>query len=126
MNEIGVGGARALGDALKTNTTLTQLDLNSEQQDHKEAQRGKYNGTWCDWADNEIGDEGACGLGDALKTNTTMTELDLRCEQQDELTAHSTPKHKHHHQADNGLGREGREAVWEALQANTALTSLLM
>ena len=35
-NRIGDEGARVLGDALKTNTTLTQLELNSEQQDHKE------------------------------------------------------------------------------------------
>ena len=37
-NEIGDGGARGLGDALKTNTTLTMLGLQSEQQDHKETQ----------------------------------------------------------------------------------------
>ena len=39
VNEIGDEGARALGDALKTNTTLTVLELNGEQQDHKETQR---------------------------------------------------------------------------------------
>ena len=44
-NKIGVEGARALGDALKTNTTLTQLSLHGEQQDHKETQQGKHNGT---------------------------------------------------------------------------------
>ena len=38
-NEIGAEGARGLGGALKTNTTLTELNLNSEQQDHKETQR---------------------------------------------------------------------------------------
>ena len=34
-NEIGDEGARGLGDALKTNATLTQLYLSREQQDHK-------------------------------------------------------------------------------------------
>ena len=50
-NRVGVEGARGLGDALKTNTTLTQLNLRCEQQDHKETQeeQGKHNGTWCDW-----------------------------------------------------------------------------
>ena len=38
-NEIGDEGARGLGDALKTNTTLTVLWLGSEQQDHKETQQ---------------------------------------------------------------------------------------
>ena len=32
-NKIGDEGARGLGDALKTNTTLTVLDLRSEQQE---------------------------------------------------------------------------------------------
>ena len=39
VNEIGDEGARGLGDALKTNTTLTKLDLQREQQDHKQTQR---------------------------------------------------------------------------------------
>ena len=39
MNEIGGEGARGLGDALKTNTTLTELRLGGEQQDHNEAQQ---------------------------------------------------------------------------------------
>ena len=38
-NRIGVEGARALGDALKKNTTLTKLWLNGKQQDHNEAQQ---------------------------------------------------------------------------------------
>ena len=38
-NEIDEEGARGLGDALKTNTTLTELNLWSEQQDHKQTQQ---------------------------------------------------------------------------------------
>ena len=84
-NKIGDEGARGLGDALKTNTTLTTLDLSREQQDHKETQQeqGKHNGMRSDWADNGIGDEGARVLGGALKTNTTLTELNLWGEQRD-------------------------------------------
>ena len=37
-NGIGVEGARALGDALKTNTTLTQLDLECERQTQRTRQ----------------------------------------------------------------------------------------
>ena len=39
MNRIGAEGARGLGDALKTNTTLTKLKLTGGQQDHKETQQ---------------------------------------------------------------------------------------
>ena len=76
-NKIGVGGARGLGDALKTNTTLTVLWLSCEHQDHKETTReqGKHNGAWCDWADNGLGDEGGEALREALQTNTALTEL---------------------------------------------------
>ena len=82
MNRITGEGARGLGDALKTNTTLTELGLGCEQQDHMETQReqDKRHGSWCDWAGNGIGAEDVCGLGDALKTNTTLTKLDLRGE----------------------------------------------
>ena len=40
-NEIDVEGARALSDALKTNTTLTRLDLSGEQGKHTRPQ-GKH------------------------------------------------------------------------------------
>ena len=40
-NRIGAEGARAVGDALKANTTLTELLLGSEQQDHKQTQESE-------------------------------------------------------------------------------------
>ena len=79
-NKIGVEGARALGDALNKNTTLTELDLCGEQQDHKD----KHNGMRSAWTANWFGDEEARSLAEALKTNATLTELDLWCEQQDQ------------------------------------------
>ena len=102
---IGAEGARGLGDALKTNTTLTVLELESEQQDHKQTQReSKASATapWFEWADNYIGDEGARGLGEALKTNTTLTILDLGSEQQDHKEAQQE-QGKH-----NGMGVTGQ------------------
>ena len=39
VNRVGDEGARGLGDALKTNTTLTTLNLQGEQQDRKETQQ---------------------------------------------------------------------------------------
>ena len=90
-NQIGVEGARALSDALKTNTTLTVLGLGGEQQDtrkhNKRARQAQWHVEWLE--DNKIDVEGARALCDALKTNTTLTELSLGSEQQDHKEAQS-------------------------------------
>ena len=93
MNEIGDEGARALSDALKTNTTLQELNLHSEQDESEE------DGWIADIANNynlqigsRIGDEGARALSEALKINTTLQSLNLSCEKdqsvKDEWMAH--------------------------------------
>ena len=53
---IGDAGAKRLADALKSNKTLTKLNLR----------------------DSYIGDTGAERLADALKSNKTLTKLNLR------------------------------------------------
>ena len=79
-DEIDDEGARALSEALKTNTTLTELKLHGVQ------------GRWLNFrqcqqqhqeTENEIGVEGAEALSEALKTNTTLQSLDLYCEQEE-------------------------------------------
>ncbi|KAG0074772.1 hypothetical protein BGZ92_003201 [Podila epicladia] len=55
-NSIGDDGGQALGEALKTNSTLATLNVQ----------------------DNSIGDKGGKALGEALKTNSTLATLDLR------------------------------------------------
>ena len=54
-NSIGDEGACTLGDSLKSNSTLTILNLKN----------------------NSIGDEGARALSDSLKSNSTLTELNI-------------------------------------------------
>ena len=83
-NEIGAEGARALSDALKTNTTLQSLNLGGEQEESEE------DGWIADIvynkhqkADNGVGAEGARALSEALKTNTTLQSLNLACEQEE-------------------------------------------
>ena len=49
-------GASVLSDFLKSNSTITTLNLRC----------------------TKIGDEGACALSDSLKSNSTLTTLDLR------------------------------------------------
>ena len=54
-NNIGDEGGKAIGEALKVNTSLTKIYL----------------------SDNNIGDEGAKAIGEALKVNTSLTEIYL-------------------------------------------------
>ena len=84
-NKIGAEGARALGDALKENITLTKLDLDRELEDHKIAakEQGKHSCGVELLADNKIGVEGARALSDALKTNLiALPILNLSCKQE--------------------------------------------
>ena len=53
--KIGDSGASSLSEALKVNSSLTQLNLR----------------------DNSIGDSGAKSLSDAMESNITITELDI-------------------------------------------------
>ncbi|KAG9061903.1 hypothetical protein KI688_007054 [Linnemannia hyalina] len=80
-NSIGSNGAKALAEALKTNSFLTTLDLES----------------------NSIGENGAQALAEALKTNKTLTTLNLW---------------------NNSIGENGARALSEALKTNSTLTTL--
>ena len=50
-----IKGAKAIGEALKVNTSLTEIYL----------------------TDNNIGDEGGKAIGEALKVNTSLTKINL-------------------------------------------------
>ncbi|KAF9425123.1 hypothetical protein BGZ76_003407, partial [Entomortierella beljakovae] len=80
-NVIGNEGALTLSKALKTSTVLTCLNL----------------------MNNLIGKEGALALSEALKTNTTLTDLYLGY---------------------NSIEKKGALALSEALKTNTVLTNL--
>ena len=80
-NGIGDQGATRLAEALKENSTLTKLNLGG----------------------NDVGDQGATGLAEALKENSTLRELNLR---------------------DNCIGAQGATGLAEALEENSTLTEL--
>ena len=123
MNE----GARALSEALKTNTTLQSLDLEGEQDESDEdgwiadIANNKHQ-----QADNKIGAEGISALSEALKTNATLQSLNLESgqEESDEDGWISDTSNKQNKQADNRIGAEGAGALSDALKVNTTLQTL--
>jgi Ran GTPase-activating protein (RanGAP) involved in mRNA processing and transport len=80
-NSIGEAGALALAEALKTNLSLTTLDLSCMFIQHNLAQL--CNISACVISDtgtgNRFGDDGAQSLAEGLKENRTLTALSLSC-----------------------------------------------
>ncbi|KAF9536939.1 hypothetical protein EC957_009343, partial [Mortierella hygrophila] len=98
-----------LAEALKTNSTLTTLDLQYNKIGSYEvevmAEALKTNSTIITLylGNNSIGDSGAQALAEALKTNSTLINLSLD---------------------HNSIGDNGAQALSEALKTNSALTAL--
>jgi len=107
--KIGLSGAKMLSEALRTNTTLTELYLN----------------------DSHIEAEGATKICESLKKNSSLTRLSLSknwigdvgikkiCEsllQNDKLTALNL--------SENTITMEGSTAICKYLTASTSLTEL--
>ncbi|KAG0253244.1 hypothetical protein BGZ95_006382, partial [Linnemannia exigua] len=98
-----------LADALKTNSTLTALDLQDNKIGSREAQiiseALKTNSTLITLhlGNNMIGDNGAQSLSMALKINSTLATLDLK---------------------GNSIRDVGAKALSEALKTNSTLTTL--
>ncbi|KAG0041438.1 hypothetical protein BGZ83_001798, partial [Gryganskiella cystojenkinii] len=111
FNSIRDSEAQALGEALKTNTTLTSLILRS----------------------NSIGSTGCQALGKALKTNTSMTFLDLQWNFIGDIGAQRLGEALKTNKTLRSLNLEhnsiedsGGQALGEALKTNTTLTELLL
>ena len=82
-NWIRETGATSLSEALKSNTTLTELDLNCEYRRKKTNKRHSstiHSFLFSTQTGNLIGDIGMTSLSEALKSNTALTELSLCCE----------------------------------------------
>ncbi|EGB03562.1 hypothetical protein AURANDRAFT_33837, partial [Aureococcus anophagefferens] len=104
-------GAYAVAKALRTNATLTKLDLSWNQLG---AQSGSLIGgalmknrslAWFSLAFNCIGDAGAMALGRALDANGTIQHLDV---------------------SSNGIRNRGAQVIAEGLRDNLRLTRLDM
>eukprot|EP00013_Stygamoeba_regulata_P011663 CAMPEP_0177682206 /NCGR_PEP_ID=MMETSP0447-20121125/31132_1 /TAXON_ID=0 /ORGANISM="Stygamoeba regulata, Strain BSH-02190019" /LENGTH=211 /DNA_ID=CAMNT_0019191687 /DNA_START=218 /DNA_END=853 /DNA_ORIENTATION=- len=109
-NNIGADGATALANALKSNNTVTSLDLKGNFIAAAGAQAFaeylKTNGSITDLnlGANRIGPVGGQAIGEALKENKKLATLDLQA---------------------NGIGDVGATAILDSLNnGNTALTNL--
>ena len=73
-----------MSDALKSNTTLTQLNLWSEHQENNALLIFNQQFTLFHFhqtTENKIGERGTTSLSDVLKTNKTLKVLDLQSRQ---------------------------------------------
>ncbi|KAL0242495.1 hypothetical protein GEMRC1_005058 [Eukaryota sp. GEM-RC1] len=98
-------------EALKTNTTVTSVDLGSNSIEDEDARalaevlKINTSVTGIDLRNNSIGDEGARALAEALKVNVSVTSVNLW---------------------DNSIGYEGARALAEALKVNASVTSVVL
>ena len=79
-NSIEDAGVTSLSESLKSNTTLTELDLSCTYKKRHTQMASIYNPLFSfliTSTDNKIGNTGATSLSEALKSNTTITELYL-------------------------------------------------
>ena len=79
-NGIGEEGAKVMSKMMKTNTTLTSLNLCSEEEKKKQGGEGRENNVNL-FPDNEVKEEGVKAISEMLKVNTTLTSLSLSCEE---------------------------------------------
>ncbi|KJE92022.1 hypothetical protein CAOG_03058 [Capsaspora owczarzaki ATCC 30864] len=107
--QIGNADAKAVAEAIKVNTTMTELKLGGNliadvgARAIAEAVRANCTLTVVDLTENRIGDAGARAFAETLKVNNTLTKLDLD---------------------ENQIGDAGAQAIAEALKVNKTLTTL--
>ena len=75
-NWIGETGMKSLSESLKTNTTLTKLDLSCKHTQKALKCSFFFHSLY---TGNDVGNRGATSLSDALSVNTTLTHLDICC-----------------------------------------------
>ena len=130
-NKIGDTGATSLSEALKSNTTLTQLDLSREDKRNNTQMTSINNPPFSILIKstvNKIGNTGAASLSEALKSNTTITQLNLSREYKTNNTQMASINNPLFSilikSTDNRIGETGAASLSEALKSNTTLTQL--
>jgi len=106
---MGVNVAKAIGEVLKSDTELTELNLNHNRIKDEgtriitDALKNNIVLEKLNISYNAIGAEGAKAIGDMLKKNTPLKELNLY---------------------NNKIGDEGAKAISKSLETNTTLVKL--
>ena len=72
-----------IGESLKSNTTLTELNLGCDEMNNGNEVNKKMMINDGIWIENNIGDEGARMISESLKSNTALTTLDLGGDEMD-------------------------------------------
>ena len=101
-----------MSEALKSNTSLTNLDLSCE--DRRKKTRKRHPSTVYSFSFlfsstvNKIRDTSAESFSDSLKSNTTLTDLDLSCEDKRKKTQKTSTNNSLFslHRGVNGIGEE--------------------
>jgi hypothetical protein len=135
--KINAKGAPALADALKVNTSVTTIDLWSNQIGNKntatlaDALKINKSVTAINLYYNGIGVEGASALADALKVNTSLTRINLGYNEIGDVGASALADALKVNTSlttidviGNRIGDEGAAALVDALQVNTSVTSI--
>ena len=121
-----------LGKALKSNTTLTELDLccvYKRRHTNGIHQQIIFVSFLFIHAANSIENTGAISLSEALKSNTTLAILDLRCKDK-RKKRHTNGTHQQMSlhfistSTGNKIGDTGATSLSESLKSNTTLTKL--
>ena len=130
VNKIGGKGTKSLSEALKSNTTLTKLNLSCEDK-RKKTPKTYINNSLFPFlftsTDNNIGKRGAKSLSEALKLNAALTQLDLSSENKGDTQDNSINKSLfsfHFTSTGNNIECIGATSLSEALKSNTTLTTL--
>ena len=129
-NDIGEKGVILLSEALKSNTTLIELNLGREdkrKKTHKDIHQQIALIFLLISTDTKIGDTGATSLSEALKSNTTLTKLNLRGEDKRKTQKTSINNSLFSFLFDstgNKFGNTGATSLSDALKSNTSLAEL--
>ena len=130
-NKIGDTGATSLSDALKSNTTLTKLNLWCKDKRNNTQMASINNQLFfiiIKSTGNGIGDTGATSLSDALKSNKTLTQLSLWCKDKRNNTQMTSTNNALFFilikSTGNNIGEAGKASLSDALKSNTTLTQL--
>ena len=121
-NTIGVEEMRVISEGLKSNTTLTSMDLRSFV--FVWGRKKKKTSTQWKVISKRLEAEKARALSEALKINSTLTELDLTCEGLGDGRGNWRKKKQKGELEVNGIGDGECGIIVEALNTNSALTSL--